>query len=253
MSILIESWKPLAALFGLMIGVLELGRYLGNRHRRADPDGHGRGGGTFESTVMALLGLMLAFAFSGAWARFDARRELILKEANAIGTAWLRLDLLPGRAREELRESFRRYVDVRLEVTQRGEATPSAAVNAAQQAIWSSAVGATQATPDTRAALLLLPALNDMFDVAGARYVAVQAHAPALVFVMLLVLMLLAALLAGYGMAGGKKRHWLHAGCFVLSLMLAVYVTLDLEYPRAGLIRVDSYDQILVDLRAGMK
>jgi hypothetical protein len=70
---------------------------------------------------------------------------------------------------------------------------------------------------------------------------------------MLLVIMLLAALLAGYGMAAGRGRHWLHMGCFVGSLVLAIYVTIDLEYPRRGLVRVDRYDQLLVDLRAGMK
>lgn len=253
MWILIESWKPLVGLFAAMIAMLELGRYLGNRRRRADPDGHSRGAGALESTILALLGLLLAFTFSGAWARFDARRALILKETNAIGTAWLRLDLLPDPARARLQDSFRRYVDMRIEATARADLRLTAPLAALQQSIWAEAIGATHATPDARAAQLLLPALNDMFDVASARYVAVMDHPPTTIFVMLLVITLLAALLAGYGLAGGKHRHWLHIGAFVVGLSLAIYVTLDLEYPRHGLIRVDNYDQLLVDLRVGMK
>ena len=92
-----------------------------------------------------------------------------------------------------------------------------------------------------------------MFDLASARYLAVQTHPPAVVFLMLFVIMLLAALLAGYGLGGGRRRQWLPIACFAGSLVLAIYVTIDLEYPRRGIVRVDRYDQLLVDLRAGMK
>jgi hypothetical protein len=254
MWILLGSWKLIGGLLAVMLLALELGRMAGRRRLRTDPQWDGRGVGALESTVLALLGLLLAFTFSGAWSRYDARRELILKESNAIGTAWLRLDLVASeQPREALRVALRRYVDLRLESTQASEAGASAAVTVAQQAIWAQAVMAAKAAPDGRVAQLLLPAVNDMFDVASARYVAVQTHPPAVVFLMLLAIMLLAALLAGYGMAGGRSRHWLHISCFIGSLVLAVYVTIDLEYPRRGFIRVDHYDQLLVDLRAGMK
>lgn len=253
MSILIESWKVFAVLCAAMFVMLELGRLFGRRRLRADPQWDGRGTGALESTVLALLGLLLAFAFSGAWSRYDARRQLILQETNAIGTAWLRLDLVPEPARAPLQASFRRYVDLRLESTRASETRPGEALVAVQRSIWTAAVAATQGAADGRLGQLLLPAVNEMFDLASTRYVAVQTHPPAIVFVMLQVIMLFAALLAGYGMAAGRSRHWLHIGCFVGSLVLAVYVTIDLEYPRRGFVRVDSYDQLLVDLRAGMK
>ena len=253
MWILIGSWQPIAGLFVAMLAMLELGRVVGRNRQRADPDGSSRGTGALESTILALLGLLLAFTFSGAWSRFEARRALILKETNIIGTAWLRLDLLPEPGRARLQDSFRRYVELRLESTQHVDTKPPATLAAVQQTIWSDAVAVSRFASDARAAQLLLPALNEMFDVAGERYVAVTEHPPALVFMMLLVFMLLAALLAGYAMAAGKHRHWLHVGCFVVGLLFALYVTIDLEYPRAGLIRVDSYDQLLIDLRAEMK
>ncbi len=251
MWIFLESWKPVAGLFVAMVVMLELGRLIGRWRMRSDPEGVGRGG-ALESTILALLGLLLAFTFSGAWGRFEARRELILKETNIIGTAWLRLDVLPYKYKMRLRESFRRYVDMRLESTARADTKAPVPLAALQQSIWTDAIGATENAPDARAAQLLLPALNDMFDVSSERYFAVTEHPPVAVFAMLLVITLLATLLAGYGMAAGGSRHWLQVGCFIIGLLLAIYIILDLEYPRAGLIRVDSYDQLLVDLRAGM-
>jgi len=253
MGTLIESWKPLVALLAILVGLLELGRFFGRRKLRADPAWDGRGVNAMESTVLALLGLLLAFTFSGAWTRFDARRDLILRESNAIGTAWLRLDLVAAPARARLQEAFRRYVDLRIAATRHSETKPSAEIAAAQRVMWDEAVAAAQTAPDARVAQLLLPAVNDVFDLASARYVAVENHPPALIYVTLFAILLLAVLLAGFGMATGKSRHWLHIACFLVSLTFAIYVTIDLEYPRHGWVRVDNLDQLLVDLRATMK
>lgn len=253
MQVLINHWTGFIGLFVALLLVLELGRRLGQRRRRIDPSWDSRGVSTLESALLALLGLLLAFTFSGAWMRFDARRDLILRETNAIGTAWLRLDLLPGPAREHLRAAFRQYVDLRIAATEASEAKPNEKIAALQQAIWSEATAAALAAGDGRVGQLLLPALNDMFDIATARYLAVQTHAPAVIFLMLLAITFLASLLAGYGMAGSSQRNWLHTLCFAAAMILAIYVTIDLEYPRRGLVRVEGYDQLLVDLRAGMK
>jgi hypothetical protein len=77
-------------------------------------------------------------------------------------------------------------------------------------------------------------------------------HPPAVVFVMLFGLAMAASLLAGYGMTGSKVRSWFHMLGFALVVAVSVYVILDLEYPRLGLIRVDAFDQALVDLRQSM-
>jgi hypothetical protein len=253
MQVLINHWMGFVGLFAALLVMLEIGRQIGRWRIRANPATDTQGVSPLENTLLALLGLLLAFSFSGSWSRFDARRDLILRESNAIGTAWLRLDLLPAPAREHLRDAFRRYVDLRLEETEASEPKPGERLTALQQAIWSEAVASSLAAGDGRVGQLLLPALNDMFDVASARYVAVQTHPPAVIFLMLLAITFLACLLAGYGMAGRNHRNWLHILCFSAAMVLAIYVTIDLEYPRRGLIRVDGYDQLLVDLRAGMK
>jgi hypothetical protein len=112
------------------------------------------------------------------------------------------------------------------------------------------AVKAEGAPPS--AAMLLLPALNAMFDITTIRVMATQVHPPEIVFVMLFGLALLASLLAGYGMAGGKLRKWLHMIGFSLIMAVSVYVILDLEFPRLGLFRLHVFDQALVDLRESM-
>jgi len=235
-----------------MLLALEVGRQIGRRRLARDHKHANAGVSAVEAAVFGLLGLMLAFTFSGAWQRFDNRRELILQEANAIGTAWLRLDLLPDREARILRGEFRAYLDRRIIEGQEGAMSPSADLQAAQARIWQRAVAQSKAASDVRVASVLLPALNEMFDRATSRYVAAQTHPPRIVFVVLISLALAAAALAGYGMAASERRSWLHIVVFTGSLLASIYVSLEMEYPRAGLIRVDSYDRVLVELRAGM-
>jgi hypothetical protein len=82
---------------------------------------------------------------------------------------------------------------------------------------------------------------------------ATQMHPPVVIYGMLVGLALASALMAGYGMAGGQTRNWLHILSFATVMAVAVYVIIDLEFPRLGLIRVDVFDQALVELRASMK
>jgi hypothetical protein len=189
----------------------------------------------------------------------DDRRHLIVEEANAIGTAYLRLDLLPAAAQPTLREEFRRYVEYRLEVFRklsdvRAATAELAGATELQRKIWTKSVAASQAPGASPAApMLLLPALNQMIDITTTRAMALQLHPPLIIFGMLFLVALAGALLAGYSMAGGKDRKWLHVMGFALVIGITVYVILDIEFPRFGLIRVDAFDQALVDLLQSMK
>src|SRR5512134_2321727 len=102
-------------LFLSMLILSDVGRRIGMRRLAQDPEGAEVGVGVVDGAIFALLGLLIAFTFSGAASRFDTRRQLIVEETNDIGTAYLRLDLLPADAQAALRESFRRYVEARLE------------------------------------------------------------------------------------------------------------------------------------------
>jgi len=246
----------IGVLFTGMLACLEVGRRLG---RRAASDSAGREGlSVIEGAVFALLGLLIAFTFSGAATRFEGRRHFIVEEANDIGTAYLRIDLLPVEAQPEIRDLFRRYVDKRLETYRHvGDMTLGrqnlAASRELQTEIWQKSVAAAGRSSNTAASILLLPALNAMIDVTTVRTAATENHPPVIIFAMLALIALATSLMAGFEMAGAKRRSWLHIIGYALIVSIAVYVILDLEFPRMGLIRVDAFDHYLMDVRTSMK
>ena len=247
---------------GMFLGILlslRFGRMVGLRAISR----HGRAArlniSSLETAVFALLGLLIAFTFSGALTRFDVRRAQVVDEANAIGTAWLRLDLVPASAQPALRQAFRDYVDARIATYRKlpdlDAAKQELANSQALQAdIWKQATAAVRMPGSAPPAeLLLIPALNQMFDITTVRVAATQMHPPIIIYLMLVGLALASALLAGYQTAGEKGYDWVHKIGFAGIVAFTVYVILDIEYPRLGFVRIDAIDQLLVDVRAGMK
>ena len=242
------------ALFLGMLAMQHVGHGIAMRRMALDPDGAKKGAGVIEGAVFGLLSLLIAFTFSGAVTRFDARRHLVSEEAIRIGTAWERIHLLPAAAQPGLRDLFKRYLDSRLDTYRdplNTEATQAAWDHSLelQERIWVEGVAAAQSAPTTAAPMLFLPAVNQMIDITRTRLTATRTHPPPIVYAMLAVVALIGGLLAGYHMAGGKARSWLHTVGFALVLASTVYVILDIEYPRLGLIRVDDADEALIDLR----
>jgi hypothetical protein len=157
-----------------------------------------------------------------------------------------------------LREKFRQYLDARLAVyeklpdMQAANAEMSRAAEL-QRDIWELAVAACREISAPATIQLVISSLNAMFDISTARTAALQAHAPAIIFVLLAVVSLVCSFMAGFDASGRKTRSWVHSLGFAAILSIAFYVILDLEYPRMGLIRLASYDQVLVELRHNMK
>ena len=245
-------------LFLSILGLIEVGRRIGLKRVAEETERARAGLGTIEAAIYWLLALMIALTFSGAASRLDARRALVVQEANAIGTAYLRLDLLPAAAQPPLREQFRRYAETRLAVYRalpdsEASNTQVARGTALQNEIWAGAIAAVREAPPA-ASLLLLPALNEMIDITTTRAVASRTHTPPIIMVVLILLALFCSLLAGYGLASGKPFSLnLHRVGFALILTLTIYVIFDLDHPRFGVIRVDFADQAQEDVRSGMK
>ena len=245
-------------LFLGMLIMLEGGRWLAVKGRSKEVDGERSNSGAIEGAVFALFGLLMAFTFSGAALRFNEKRMLIAEEANTVETAYLRLHLVPD-AEPKLQDLFRRYVDSRLETYRKMPNMKAVSLELAnskkiQEQIWSEAVAATRLPSSHPAAgWLLLPALNNMIDITTTRTMALQMHPPRIIYALLFGLGLICSLLAGYRMATSQKRSWLHILGFTVITVIVVYVILDIEYPRAGLIRLEAADQVLVELRQGMK
>ena len=238
--------------------LLEVGRRIGARRLSEEGETAAKGFGAIESAVFALLGLILAFSFSGALARFDARRHLVVAEANDIGRAFLRIDLLPTDAHAPMRDLFRRYLDSRIETYRKLPDMEAAHAELArslklQSEIWSLAVSSSQKSATPQAMTVLLPALNTMIDITTTRTEATILHSPPFIWVMLGTLTFACALFAGYDMASRKHLNLLHSAAFAVVLAVTVYVIIDLEYPRIGLFQMSDSDRVLVQLRESMK
>ena len=245
-------------LFFGMLTLLEAGRRFGLMRRSRESEGERSNLGPVEGAVFALFGLLMAFTFSGAASRFNEKRMLIAEEANTIETAYLRLHMVPESA-PKIQDLFREYVDSRLKTYRLLPDMKAASLEMVnskklQEKIWTESVAATRVkSAHPAAAWVLLPALNSMIDIMTTRTSALQMHPPRIIFVLLFALGLICSLLAGYRMSAGKHRSWLHILGFTVITVIVVYVILDAEYPRAGLIQLETADQVLLDVRATMK
>ena len=252
------AFSLMLGIFAGMLLMLFLGQWLGRRRISQDADAvHSRLTGV-EAAVFGLMGLMIAFTFSGAATRYEMRRQLTVDEANAIGTAYLRLDLLPAASQPALREKFRQYVPPRMAAyrliqgTEASEAQEAIAMTL-QKEIWDGVLAALKEAPP-QATVVMIPALNQMIDITTTRAIAARSHTPTIIFAFLLALGLACSLLAGFVLAHTKTSNArIHVATFSVVVTLTIYIIFDLDYPRFGLIRLDFVDKAFVDLLAAMK
>jgi hypothetical protein len=246
------------ALFTGMLCFTEVGRRLGRISMQRESEGPGGAFAVLEGGVFGLMGLLIALTFSTSASRLEERRQMIVDETNAIGTAWLRIALLPEAKQSAMRQVFKQYTDTRLAFFQDMADLKAAThalhrTNALQGEIWSQGVVACSETPSVAASTLFLPALNSMIDLTTTGTMLAKTHLPWLVRMVLVVSPLMCAFLAGIESAPRTRRVWMPAILFALLLSLTIYVILDLDYPRVGLIRIDPVDQALVELRTSME
>jgi hypothetical protein len=228
------------ALLGLLLLSLEAGFRVGRRTGR-DADVHASGQvGAVQGALLGLLGLLLAFSFGAAGTRFLDRQDLIVREANAIGTASLRADLLDEPQRAELRAALKSYTGHRLAVSAslRAGLDPSvlAEVERLQARIWRAAIAGVAARPAF--ALAILGPVNEVIDVHALRLAAGRKHLPSLVLGVLIACSALAISVIGYGCGLGGRRRAPMTVPLAFLIAAALWITLDLDHPRAGLLQI---------------
>lgn len=202
-----------------------------------------------EASVLGLLALMLGFTFSMGLARFEERRQGVLNEANAIGTAALRASLLPSPHGAQSLDLFREYVQIRADLATRllppeKLAPEIARSNALQKALWTQAVAALAKDDSMTRGGLYIQALNEMFDDQEKRLTAARAHVPDSV---LLSLYGIAAFAFGFtAYAGGiRRRHRRGPVYFAAALVSAVILLIqDIERPSAGFVAISQQPMI---------
>jgi hypothetical protein len=174
---------------------------------------------------------------------------MIIDEANAISTAYLRLDLLAPPVRRYEQGLMRRYAEARVAGFR---ALPSVAAaqrqfsvaNALAPTMWATAVAGCAKQP-TPCSMLLLPALNAEFDTGTKRTLTAEFHPPWIVFAILIVLALVCSVMAGFATAEAATRNWFYMVCYASVVAFTLYTILEIEFPRAGFIRIDLSDDVL--------
>lgn len=234
-------------------GCGELGYRMGCRRLARQPELEIDSSPTIDAAIFALLGLLLAFAFGSAVSRLDLRRQLIIQESNAVGTAYLRLDFLPAAEQPAMRKLFRDYVDTRLNAFRdiHNAALYQQHLRHAaelQREIWRLGTSALPAERAQDSMVSLLESLNEMFDVATARTLAVETHLPDLIIALLVGVALLSGLVAGRSMARRPQRSPFHIYTYAAVVAISLYAIMDLDHPRYGLIRLNASDHVLIEL-----
>ena len=236
------SWEAVTScgLVVLMLVSLEVGFRAG---LRAGAQGGAQSGGqvgAIQGATLGLLGLLLGFSFAGAASRFIERQDLIVQEANAIGTAYLRADMLDDPYRSALREQLSRYLEHRIKASERlrDGVTPQIQAEVARfhDAIWKAASDGARAKP--AAMVVVLPPVNDVIDLHTTRVAAGRKHLPALVLGLLVACSAMSIAVIGYGWGLTGRRSPVMTAVLALLIAAALWTTIDLDYTRAGLLQV---------------
>lgn len=246
-----EFLEPVLLLAGaLLAGEVgyRLGRHYGPRDETFSKQLNMISGATF-----ALLAFLIGFSFSGAATRYVDRLDLVVKEANALGTAYLRADALPQPARGELKEALRQYTASRLELlTAKDRPTVLALltkVGAHHERLWDIALRGTDGNPQLM--LVVLPSLNDVIDLHTTHLSAAHRGIPTAIMVTLLVSTALALALASFANGQVGRRFPILNFVYGFALAAALWMTIDLDRPRRGTIQISV--QPLADTLAAMK
>jgi len=246
---------PLLLLLVLVAGALaasEVGYWLGRWTGKRD-DVFDRQLGIVRGATFAVVAFLIGFAFSGAASRYVDRLDIIVKEANALGTAWLRADTLPEPARGKLKEVLRDYTADRVALLQEedmsGIFARIAKTGGFHDRLWKAGLEGSQGNPTL--ALLVLPSLNDVIDLHTVHLSAARRHLPTAIFVALLVTAGLSLGLAAFGHGQVGRRFTALDSMYGIVLAAALWMTIDLDYPRYGFIRTNITP--MVETLAGMK
>lgn len=246
----------IALLFILWVSVA-LGRWFGLMQIKK----HGKHKleivGVAEGAVFGLLGLMIAFTFSGAYERFENRKFHLLEEANVFDTAYAMIDFVPKKYQTDLRRDVREYLDLHLasyrdipHLKVVGQDLDKAL--GVQHRIWKTVVAAGESNSNQGLTQLFVQAISKMFEAFHSGINISLIHPPPIVFFLLVGLASLGGFLVGYNVAESEQRHPVHVICYILLTAFIIYLILNLEYPRVGFIRLDVFDQMLVDVREDM-
>ena len=201
--------------------------------------------GSIQASILGLLALLLGFTFSMSMQRYDNRSMALIDEANAIGTAVLRVQLLPEKYRKDASKLFQEYVNLRvsigkLDLTKLEERNDyNTRISDLQSALWSLAISATNDDPRPVTTGAFVKSLNDVIDSQGKRNALLQMHVPEVALVLLFIVFISSGGIMGYSAGLSGKRVIAPIILVSLLITLIVFIIIDLDRPKRGLIQVN--------------
>ena len=245
----IPLWGVFLATVAAVLFSIECGFRLGRFRRRRSELEDKPPVGEMVAATLALLAFMLAFTFGLAASRFDVRRGLVIDEANAIGTTYLRAGLLPEPYRGEVRKLLREYVSVRLDAIRPESLSQSISRSEELQSqLWSQAATVGEKNPGSIVVGLFIGSLNEVIDLHAKRLaLGMRNRIPSPIWAALYFMAVLGTAAMGYhaGLAGSGRSLAIVA--LVLAFSAVMTLIADLDRPQAGLLRVSQ--QTMIDLQ----
>lgn len=244
-------------LLGLVIAFWFLGYAIG---RRASKRGASDAGAQVKiaEACMAILGLILAFSFAAAYTKFEARRQMVVRESNSIGTFLIRQRLLPADARTTVEADLRQYVQMHLDIVQtkfdlERQTDLDSRMRALQDQIVNTVLTTVQQPEYRHLSIPLLMSMNDMLDQYEARMTVARDRVPPAVIWLLLVVSVISAVLFGkaQGLAAQKSTPWVTI-IFLMMIVFIIYVTLDLDQPTHGISRTTQFPMVRLAQSMGL-
>lgn len=245
-------WLVGLAVLALLLAAVEIG-YRGRAWLS-----RGLGGGAGDdgqnqllAAVLGLLALLLGFTFSLSLDRYEARREFVVQEANALGTAWLRALQLEEPGRTQVTGALKGYAELRRDWSRSGaDSSDDPAMSAQRARLWTAVGAALRTDSSPLLARGLMDAVNESIDLAAARAYERQSHIPDRVLGTLVLYATLSALMLGYVLAGHGRRHRIATVLTLLLLSLALVLILDLDRPTSGAIQVSQqpFDDLVAQI-----
>jgi hypothetical protein len=249
------TWALVVVLFSVMLLVNEVGFRFGRAQFSLESERSHSVSNVLKASVLGLVALLLGFSFSLTTSRFGQRQRVVLDEANAIGTCYLRAELLAEPARKAIQSSLKEYTDARLDYFNRalipGELERTTqAMDVALEALWAGVSSAVAADREQARVSQIVPAANAVIDLNATRAWAIQNQLPSPVFLLLAACAVVSSGLMGHSSGQAGKRHlgvWAALNCLVI---LVLFVVLDFDRPRRGFIQINHAP--LIELRESM-